>query len=175
MLKTPKPSFMDAKSQEGNDLELELEIELIAAAVRGVRQPATRANEIWSVEIVRGANRPVILVIDNFSGLPMEAHPTYGTDAHIVSILDVAGQLRGYPAKLWVSSDHLFESRELESWAAQHRIRVIFHSQSRITRPLVEELHRDCLNNLDSTTPAEMAWALRCWRQEVITRLTGAE
>jgi hypothetical protein len=135
-------------------------------AARMPRRPATRANQIWSVEIVRW-DCPVILAVDVFSMLPLIAYPTYGTAEHVVSKLEEAAQLSGYPAKLWVKSQLLFESRHLEGWATQHRIRVIYKlttSQRRITTPLVERLRRDCLNDLKSIALSEMAGALRRWR-----------
>jgi hypothetical protein len=144
-------------------------------APRMIRPPATYVNEIWTVEIVQW-KCPVILAIDAFSMHPTVAYPTFGTAAHIVSKLDQAAKLAGYPAKLWVSADGLYKSVELEAWANKHRTRILLSSsQSRVTKPLVERLRRDCLDDLQSIALAEMAEALRCWRKRVTRSLTAAE
>jgi hypothetical protein len=136
------------------------------------RQPKTRANKLWNAEIIRW-DGPVILVIDETQH-PMVASPVNGTDAHVVSLSDGAGRFAGYPENLCVSSDRLFESRHLESWVDQHHVRIIHKlpsSQSMVMRSLVDQLYFDCLNDLESSEPAEMAWALLCWRSRIIKQL----
>jgi putative transposase len=90
------------------------------------REPVTRQNEIWSVELFRHDGRErvsILLALDVFSGLPMVLDLTSGKARQVASKLEEACR-SGYPKTLWLDQSFELKSRDLKKWA-EHRGIVI--------------------------------------------------
>jgi transposase InsO family protein len=132
--------------------------------------PITRQNEVWSIEVVRldTLDRPFVLIaLDVFSRRPMVIDLTSETVADIATKLDDAVRRLGHPSKIWLDDSLEFRSQELEKWAVQHGIEIVYGATFRKSgiarRPLNDLLI--FLSDKSFSTPEELKRDLDEWRQ----------
>jgi putative transposase len=111
----------------------------VKAKLREDRQSATRPNETWAMDFVHdqlatGRTLRVLTIIDTFSRFSPAIEPRFnfcGPD--VVEILEEVGRQVGFPKAIRVDQGTEFVSRDVDLWAYQRGVTLVFSRSGKPT------------------------------------------
>ena len=142
------------------------------------RLPATRRNQVWSLDFVSdGVSTPYrrlkyLTVADDFSHECVDIAVDFGMDGtYVTRILDQAANFRGYPQAIRTDNGPEFTSRTFMGWAQSHGIEHLLIEPGRpMQNGYIENFNgcfRDeCLNEQVFTNPANARAVIVAWRRD---------
>ncbi|WP_414719155.1 IS3 family transposase [Variovorax sp.] len=147
------------------------------ASERVPLQPASTANEVWSMDFVSdslstGRRIKCLTVADDFSHECVSISVDWGISGQYVTrLLDQAAVFRGYPLAMRTDNGPEFTSRAFMGWAQAHGIRHILIEPGRpMQNGYIESFNgkfRDeCLNEQWFETLQQARTAVTAWRQD---------
>lgn len=138
--------------------------------------PATRPNEIWSLDFlsdacVGGRKLRILTMIDNFSRIPPGILVNSSiTGKRVTQFIDQVSVLHGYPENIRVDNGPEFTSGMFQSWASERNIQVEYTRPGKPTdNAFIEsfngKLRDECLNlqqflNVKNASEIVEAWRL---------------
>jgi putative transposase len=135
------------------------------------------ANERWSMDFVAdtledGRRFRALTVVDNFTRECPLVRPDFSlTGRKIAGWLDQLGLDRGYPRFITVDNGSEFYSREMDSWAYRHGVKLDFIRPGKpVENAYIESfngrLRDECLNTTIFFSIDDATEKLEAWRQD---------
>jgi putative transposase len=129
----------------------------VSAVHRAVREPASRANEIWSMDFVAdeladGRRFRALTVVDLFTRecLAIEVGQSLRAE-HVVQALNRLKFERGLPRRIYCDNGSEFASGQMDLWAYTNQVQIDFSRRGKPTDNAVIEsfngrFREECLN-----------------------------
>jgi putative transposase len=147
----------------------------VSAVHRAVREPASRANEIWSMDFVAdeladGRRFRALTVVDLFTRecLAIEVGQSLRAE-HVVQALNRLKFERGLPRRIYCDNGSEFASGQMDLWAYTNQVQIDFSRRGKPTDNAVIEsfngrFREECLNAHWFESPADAQEKIDAWR-----------
>jgi putative transposase len=139
--------------------------------------PASRANEIWSMDFVmdalcNGRRIKCLTIVDEFTRESLDIAADYGISGEYVSrVLDQILQFRGLPRAIRTDQGPEFTSRAMDRWAYRRRVALKLIAAGKPTQNAFIEsfngkFRDECLNDHHCNNLAHARVLIADWRRD---------